>query len=199
MSTRKGASLIETIIVLGIISILLAFLFPAVLSAHRKAQEMVCKNNLHQIDLAIAEYTQLNSRLPDPGSNGVMGGWVIDVLPFLEQKNLRDRISPGQPIPTAPDVLLRRPRILTCPVRNAGEKPTPNVMEPSDYILVPFNERRSFAVYDAPLEVNIPWASGPEMTRSNLIHQIGPHHRGFFYAAGFDGGVGFILGGQDIQ
>jgi prepilin-type N-terminal cleavage/methylation domain-containing protein len=199
MSTRKGASLLETLIVMAIIGILLAFLFPAVLSAHRKAQEMVCKNNLHQINLAIAEYVQLNGKLPDSGSSGLVGGWTIDVLPFLDQKNLRDHITPGQPISTAPDFLLRRPRILSCPVRNAGEELTPSVMDPSDYVFVPVGERLSFDVFDAPVEVNVPWASGPEVNYNDVIRQTGPHHRGFFYAAGFQNGVRFMLGGQDMQ
>jgi hypothetical protein len=197
MSIRTGASLIETIVVTAIIGILLGLLLPAALSAHTKAQEMVCKNNLHQINLAIAEYTQLNQQLPGAGSNGKVGGWAIEILPFLDQKNLQDRITPGQPILMAPDYLLRRPRMFSCPIRSAGEQASVSQMDPSDYVLVPVGPRRSFDVFDMPLDLNTPWASSPEMTYNNVIHQTGPHHRGFFYATGFQNGVRFMPGGQD--
>ena len=48
-------------------------------------------------------------------------------------------------------------------------------MDPADYVLVPSRGRRTYLVFDAPLEVNVPWASGPEMTRANIVRQTGPH------------------------
>jgi hypothetical protein len=121
------------------------------------------------------------------------------VLPFLEQKSLQDRITPGIPIESAPDFLLRHPRIFYCPIRGARDGSIASTMDPSHYVFVPHDRQQSFHVFDAPLAVKVPWASGPEMTYADVVRQIGPHERGFFYASGFQNGVGFMLEGGDIQ
>src|SRR5262249_42854673 len=142
---------------------------------------------------------ETHKRLPGPGSDSLVGGWTIDVLPFLDQKNLWDRITPGSSILTAPDFLLRQPRILCCPIRRASDEPTATMMDQSDYVFVPHDKRQSYNVFDAPLEVKVPWASGPEMAYDDVIRQTGPHNRGFFYASGFQNGVSFIVNGQHVQ
>jgi hypothetical protein len=65
----------------------------------------------------------------DPGNSGVVGGWTIEVLPFLDQKNLRDRITPGVPIAAAPDFLLGQPRIFRCPIRAPADAPDATAMD----------------------------------------------------------------------
>jgi type II secretory pathway pseudopilin PulG len=192
MSTRTGATLIETLVVFAIIGILLALSFPYVLSARRRALEAECQNNLHNINLALADYVQANKRLPGPGTKGMVGGWTIDVLPFLEQKNLWDQITPGTPLLTAPDFLLRQPAILSCPVRGASDEPI-NRMDQASYVFLP-GTGHSFNVIDVPLGVKTPWASGLEMSFGDVVRQTGPHQGGFFYARGFQNGVEFIDG-----
>lgn len=195
---RAGASIVETLVVIAILGVLLALLFPALQSAHRRALEAECKNNLHQVNLAITQFAETHKRLPGPGSKGLVGGWTINVLPFLEQKNLRDRVTPGQPIQAAPEFLVRQPPILRCPVR-ADAEPAANKMNPAHYVFVPHDRRKTFHVFDMPVEQNIPWASGPEMTYPAVGRQTGPHHRGFFYARGFQQGVDFMPGRGDTR
>jgi hypothetical protein len=197
MSNRQGTSLIETLLVIAIIAVLLGLLLPAVGAARQRAMETVCKNNLKQINLAVAQLVETQKRLPAPGSSDVVGGWAIDVLPFLDQKNLWDRITPETPISAAPEFLLRLPRILTCPVRAAADPPGPAAMDHAHYILVPVAGRQSYNVFDAPLDVKVPWASGPEMAFTDVVRQIGPHSRGFFFARGFQDGVNFMPGRQE--
>jgi len=197
MSNRQAASLIETLLVITIIGVLIGLLLPAVSAARRRATETVCKNNLKQINLAVAQLVETQKRLPAPGNSGVVGGWTIDVLPFLDQKNLRDRVTPGGPISAAPDFLLRQPRVLTCPVRAAADPPGAAAMDHAHYILVPVAGRRSYNVFDAPLDVKIPWASGPEMAYADVVRQTGPHNRGFFIASGFQDGVNFMPNSQE--
>jgi type II secretory pathway pseudopilin PulG len=197
MSNRRAASLIETLLVIAIIGVLIGLLLPAVGAARRRALETVCKNNLKQTNLAVAQLVETQKRLPAPGDSGVVGGWTIEVLPFLDQKNLRDRVTPGQPISAAPDFLLRQPRILTCPIRAAADPPGATAMDPAHYILVPAGRRQSYIVIDAPLDVQVPWASGPEMAYADVLRRTGPHNRGFFFASGFQEGVNFMPNGQD--
>lgn len=59
MRTR-AFSLLETLIVLAIILIMAAMMFPALMSAKRKAKETVCTNNLKQIHVAIERHRSDN-------------------------------------------------------------------------------------------------------------------------------------------
>jgi prepilin-type N-terminal cleavage/methylation domain-containing protein len=197
MTRRRGVSLVETLIVITIIALLAGLLFPAVQAARTRALETQCKNNLHQINLAVADFYEANKRLPGPGSPGVVGGWTIDVLPFLEQQNLRDRVTPGGSIASAPAELLRQPRVFRCPVRSGSNLSPPGTMDEADYVFVPHPGRRTYDLFDAPPTLHIPWASGPEMAYNDVTRQRGPHHDGFFHASGFQNGVGFIVARPD--
>jgi type II secretory pathway pseudopilin PulG len=196
MSKRTAVSMIETLIAIAIIGLLMTLLFPAVQSARIRAIELQCKNNLHQIGLAVADFQSAYKRIPGPGVSDAIGGWTIEVLPFLEQNNLADRVISGKPIATAPDFLLRQPRIFRCPVRSGNESLSAGEIEPSSYVLVPIRGRRSYAVYDAPIGVSIPWASGPEMSHNDVTRQFGPHNRGFFMVSN-GASVNFVAGGGD--
>jgi len=196
MATRRGVSLLETLVVIALIGVLTALLFPAVQAARRRALEVQCQNNLRQLNLAVADYYEANKRLPGPGTSGKVDGWTIDVLPFIEQQNLYSRITPGIPIAAAPDILLRQPRVFRCPTRTAGDELPPGTMEPSSYVLIPGRRRKVYGVSDAPLAASVPWASGPEMRRDDVVRQTGPHRDGYFYANGFQNAVSFVAGGQ---
>ena len=53
ISRRAGVSLIEMIVVLAIIAGMMALLFPAVQSARESSRSAVCRNNIHQLSLAL--------------------------------------------------------------------------------------------------------------------------------------------------
>src|SRR4051812_17971231 len=64
-TTARGFTLIELLIVIAIIAIIAAILFPVFARARENARRASCQSNLKQIGLAIMQYTQDNDeRLP---------------------------------------------------------------------------------------------------------------------------------------
>lgn len=53
-----GFTLVELLVVVGILAILAALLFPASAAARKRAEQSACVSNLHQISLALRLYTQ---------------------------------------------------------------------------------------------------------------------------------------------
>lgn len=57
---RRGFTLIEMLVVIGIISILMALILPAIGSARKSARDTKCKNNLREIGSYYTMYAQIN-------------------------------------------------------------------------------------------------------------------------------------------
>jgi prepilin-type N-terminal cleavage/methylation domain-containing protein/prepilin-type processing-associated H-X9-DG protein len=98
---HPGFTLIELLVVIAIIGVLIALLLPAVSAARRAARQTACTNNLHQIGLAIHNYSDVHGVLP-PGyvsewtsyflqtglvhrETGSGWGWGAFLLPLMEQ------------------------------------------------------------------------------------------------------------------
>jgi prepilin-type N-terminal cleavage/methylation domain-containing protein/prepilin-type processing-associated H-X9-DG protein len=68
---RHGFSLVELITVIGIISILIAFLMPALSAARRAAQATQCASNIRQLCMALINYS-VEAKGNFPGNIGAM-------------------------------------------------------------------------------------------------------------------------------
>lgn len=194
-----GVTVVELMIVLSIIGILLALLLPAVQAVRERARETVCKNNVHQINLGIAHYFEIHKKLPPRSLPGKFGGWSIEVLPFIEEKNLGESVEIGSALEKASEPQLRQPRIMRCPNRDTAENIAAGQMSPAHYVLVPNANRQTYMIFESPITVKVPWGNGPEMFRRDFEHAIGPHRRGLFFSHGFQQGVGMLLDGQSVQ
>jgi prepilin-type N-terminal cleavage/methylation domain-containing protein len=197
--SNRGLSLVELLVVLAIIAVLLGLLLPAVQAARERARETVCKNNLHQLNLALGQFAEVHKQLPPPFRPGKVGGWTVEILPFLEQGNLKDVVSQDLALRDVPPILHTPPVVFRCPRRTTLDALAETSMWPSHYVLVPTTRRESFLLYDAPVHVNVPWLTGPEMRYQDIVTDTGPHHGGFFFASGFQQGVSFMLNGREIR
>lgn len=176
MPIRNAASLIETLIVLGIIGILVSLLLPAVQFARERAREAVCKNNLHQIDLALANYhsTYKKSAIPGRKTLDVVGGWAIDLLPFLEQSNLSNFSLNGSNPNTCPTELKSLPRIMRCPSQDSRDNG--DMVDNANYAI--YMPRA--LILDVPNGYAHPWIASPVVERKDLLAIPGPHSGGYF-------------------
>lgn len=107
---RRGFTLVELLVVIAIIGILVALLLPAVQAAREAARRMSCSNNLKQFGIGMHNFHDTYKVLPagavrrptvtvpwtDPQRRfsiplTVNHGWVIFLLPFMEQAALYDQ------------------------------------------------------------------------------------------------------------
>jgi prepilin-type N-terminal cleavage/methylation domain-containing protein/prepilin-type processing-associated H-X9-DG protein len=127
---RPGFTLIELLVVIAIIAILIALLLPAVQATREQARRAACTNNLKQIGLALANYTDRHGALP-PGYQSIYSatfqreigpgwGWASMILPDLDQQPLHDaiRFEANLSGPWASTARLTSLNIFTCPSDN---------------------------------------------------------------------------------
>lgn len=75
-TNRRGFSLVELLVVIGIIAVLIAILLPALRKARSSAQSIACRSNLRQAGIALSIYSTHNRGVLYPlGENNLpLGG-----------------------------------------------------------------------------------------------------------------------------
>lgn len=98
---RPGLTLIEVLVVFGIIAVLIGLLLPAVMAVRESAHLSESLNNLRQINLAAANYAGANGgRLPplNPVFPFDRANVFTSLLPYIEQESLHAWLLNSAPI-----------------------------------------------------------------------------------------------------
>jgi prepilin-type N-terminal cleavage/methylation domain-containing protein len=103
-----GFTLVELLVVIAIIGVLVALLLPAVQAAREAARRQQCANNLKQLGLGGQNYLSAHGNFPTGGwgyfwvgdadrgfGSDQPGGWVYNILPFIEQATLHAVAADG--------------------------------------------------------------------------------------------------------
>ncbi len=101
-----GFTLVELLVVIAIIGILVALLLPAIQSAREAARRASCTNNLKNLGLAVLNHHDVKGHFPvsmgyvleggeAPGIDQPCVGWILNVLPQLEEQPLYDQFQRG--------------------------------------------------------------------------------------------------------
>ena len=99
LQRRRAFTLIELLVVIAIIGVLIALLLPAVQKVREAAHRIRCANNLKQLAIAAHHHHDTKGKFPnglhtvdtDGGvyANGTC--WEVELLPYFEQDNLKNR------------------------------------------------------------------------------------------------------------
>jgi len=121
---HRGFTLVELLVVIAIIGTLVALLLPAIQAARESARKSSCRNNLHQIGVAMHNYESAYGKLPPgykyaagPQGNALGYSWTAMLLPFMELQSLYDAFDFKLPIYDPENATVREEHIesLLCP------------------------------------------------------------------------------------
>jgi prepilin-type N-terminal cleavage/methylation domain-containing protein/prepilin-type processing-associated H-X9-DG protein len=99
LAPRNAFTLVELLVVIGIIGLLVAMLLPAISMVREAGRRMVCGNNVRQLALGLMNYESSHGQLPiglrtlgrpSNGSGRALDhfygmSWITRILPFIEQ------------------------------------------------------------------------------------------------------------------
>ncbi len=130
---RVAFTLVELLTVAVIISIMVGLLLPAVQAAREAARRGACADHIKQLAMAALQHESAQKFLPTGGwyitwlgnpdcgfGTGQPGGWIYNILPYLDQQNLHDlgASGGGMTIQAANAQRLATPlSCLNCPTR----------------------------------------------------------------------------------
>jgi prepilin-type N-terminal cleavage/methylation domain-containing protein len=100
---RQAFTLVELLVVIGIIAVLISILLPTLATARESANRAACLSNLHQINIMLVMYANMNNGKVPLGFNGGTGALAYGNCNFLSKKTTsatsaeRDQVEAGAP------------------------------------------------------------------------------------------------------
>lgn len=138
---RAGSSLVEVLVVIGIIGLLVALILPAVQSAREAVNRTICANRIQQLGLAVHHYHDTFRCFP-PGRVAVMDpllagpspphtartvgrSFLVELLPYMGESATYDRVNNELSMFTRENTTIWGARIsaFVCPSDISADKP----------------------------------------------------------------------------
>uniref|UniRef100_A0A7C4LNW8 DUF1559 domain-containing protein n=1 Tax=Schlesneria paludicola TaxID=360056 RepID=A0A7C4LNW8_9PLAN len=97
----EGFTVVELLVVLGVFSLVMALVVPAVQSSRENSRRLDCASRLKQIMLATEAFASQHLHYPEYSSGGIDGQGVkhwnvcpfVEILPFIDQVDVFRRIN----------------------------------------------------------------------------------------------------------
>lgn len=89
----SGFTLVELLVVIGIIGVLVGMLLPAVQFAREAGRRTVCSNNLRNMGLAAFNFESAQNTFPHGSNFQLAHSWNSALLPYLEQASVFDSLD----------------------------------------------------------------------------------------------------------
>lgn len=136
---RSAFTLVELLVVMAIIGMLIVLLLPAVQSAREAARRVTCSNHLKQLALAVLNHESAQAAFPTNGwgyqwvgdpdrgfAERQPGGWIFNVLPYVEESGIRDLAANLPALSEAKKLATRRMIVnplsmFNCPTRREAQ------------------------------------------------------------------------------
>jgi len=136
---RIGYSLVELLVVVGIVAVLMSLLLPAIQAAREAARRTQCGNQLRQMGSAMLQYHDAKGRFPPGIQSSTRMFWSGFLLPYIEHQNLYDMIDFDLTWDTGPNAIVCSTflPLFRCPSSTAPETMTAQGIEdrvPCDYL-----------------------------------------------------------------
>lgn len=92
---RGGFTLVELLVVMGIIIMLMALLFPAIQAARETARQGACGSQMRELAMGVVTHSAKKDRFPgwkdDAYGGGV--GWVAQIFPYIDQGQRWEKVK----------------------------------------------------------------------------------------------------------
>ena len=114
---RSGFTLLETLVVIAIVTVLVSLLFTAVQMARESARKTQCTNNLRQIGIAAELFRDSTKKSPFERPPGPPVSWRVRLLPFIGNEPLLDAYDTDREWsdPKNEPLRTRMPPLYDCP------------------------------------------------------------------------------------
>ncbi|HMC64960.1 MAG TPA: DUF1559 domain-containing protein [Gemmataceae bacterium] len=117
---RSAFTLTELLVVMAIIAVLVGMIVPAIQRIRESANQIKCKNNLHQIGIALHLYYNDRGTFPASadlrtGKNGDNFSILSQLLPYVDENNLSKAIDWNQSFDQQGRITEHRIPIYVCP------------------------------------------------------------------------------------
>jgi len=120
MKSRRAFTLVELLVVIGIIALLISILLPSLASARESARRVQCASNQKQIAMAVFAYAHDNKGFAPVGNDvnysGTSGGWINQRLHALKYLRAQEAGTDGSVGATQFPMYL-------CPTANQSNRP----------------------------------------------------------------------------